>query len=200
MTATHQAFLDFSISLLDQKVMRTDYDCALTCATAVLGVHSTGRWRATDTYSPLLSSLIKVGRFLVVQKATEMVTERYDHSRKMLYIPYVGDSRLRLKIYRVGCPERVAQLMDAFMVRGTNGPMQRMVHLRSRCMQFNKQRTSKGHIRWDGDRVFYKEVGFDMGQLRGMVGDLIQQARQVLTEELLLLPAGGGRDGKTLRR
>ena len=48
--------------------------------------------------------------------------------------------------------------------------MQRMVHLRSRCMQFNKQRTSEGRIQWDGDRVFYKDVGFDMGQLLHSAG------------------------------
>ncbi|KAN0066933.1 Protein of unknown function (DUF3505) domain containing protein [Elaphomyces granulatus] len=93
---------------------------------------------------------------------------------------------------KVGCPEMVARLMDRFMVRGTNGPMQQMVHLRSRCMQFNKQRTSEGRVQWDGDRVLYKDVGFDMDQLRGMVRDQIRQARQILTEELLLLRAGAG--------
>jgi hypothetical protein len=39
--------MDFCISLLDQKVLQTEYDCALTCATAALGVHSDGRWKAT---------------------------------------------------------------------------------------------------------------------------------------------------------
>jgi len=59
-------------------------------------------------------------------------------------------------------------------------------------MQFNKQRTSEGRVQWDGDRVLYKDVGFDMDQLRGMVRDQIRQARQILTEELLLLRAGAG--------
>jgi hypothetical protein len=34
--------------------------------------------RAPDTYSPILSAVIKIARFMVVQKATEMVMERYD--------------------------------------------------------------------------------------------------------------------------
>ncbi|KAN0069260.1 hypothetical protein V8E54_012889 [Elaphomyces granulatus] len=38
-------------------------------------------------------------------------------------------------------------------------------------------------------------VGFDMNELQGMIRGLIQQARRTLTEELLLLPAGGGTDG-----
>jgi len=66
-------------------------------------------------------------------------------------------------------------------------------------MQFNKRRTTEGRVDWVGDRVLYKDVGFDMGQLRGMVRDLIGQARQILIAELLLLPAGEGRDGKTTR-
>jgi hypothetical protein len=36
-----------------------------------------------------------------------------------------------------------------------------------------------------------------MNELQGMIRGLIQQARRTLTEELLLLPAGGGTDGKT---
>ena len=100
---------------------------------------------------------------------------------------------------QIGCPEKVGHLMDSFMVRGTDGPMQRMVHLRSRCMQLNKQRTTEGRVQWIGDRVLYKDVGFDMDQLLAMVRDLIGQTRRILVEELLLLPAGGGRDGKTTR-
>ncbi|KAN0066893.1 Protein of unknown function (DUF3505) domain containing protein, partial [Elaphomyces granulatus] len=189
----HRACMEFCISLLDQKVIQTEYDCALTCATAALGVHSDGRWRATDTYSPLLSALIKIGRFLVVQKATETVAERYDHPRNIPLPVRCPPSRRGQP--EVGCPDVVRELMDRFMVRGTNGPMQRMVHLRSRCMQLNKQRTSEGRVQWDGDRVLYGNVGFDMDQLQGMIRGLIQQARRTLTEELLLLPAGGGTDG-----
>ncbi|KAN0066828.1 hypothetical protein V8E54_015117 [Elaphomyces granulatus] len=182
MTSAHQACVDFCLYLLKQKVLRTDYDCALTCATAALGVHQDGRWRATDTYSPVLSELIKIARFLVVHRATEIVMARNRGGRH-------GSPG------QIGCPEKVGHLMDSFMVRGTDGPMQRMVHLRSRCMQLNKQRTTEGRVQWIGDRVLYKDVGFDMDQLRAMVRDLIGQTRRILVEELLLLPAGGGRDG-----
>lgn len=84
--------------------------------------------------------------------------------------------------------------------------MQRILDMRGRCMQYNKQRTTEGRIDWVGDRVLYKDVGFHMGQLRGMVRDVIRQTRQVLMEKLLLLPqtageaavAGDG-DGKATR-
>jgi hypothetical protein len=33
-------------------------------------VHSDGRWKAPETYSPILSAVVKIARFMVVQKAT----------------------------------------------------------------------------------------------------------------------------------
>jgi hypothetical protein len=46
---------------------------------AVLGAQSDGRWRATDTYSPILSEVVKIARFMVVHKATAMAEERYSY-------------------------------------------------------------------------------------------------------------------------
>jgi len=169
---------------------------------AALGVQSDGRWKATDTYSPVLSEVVKIARFMVVHKATEIATERYDHSRHtFLFILDVARIRLTLEKFksldrrrhdapddRVGCPEMVERLMNRFMIRGTNGPMQRILDMRGRCMQYNKKRTTEGRIDWVGDRVLYKDLGFDMGQLRGMVRDLIRQTRRILIEDLLLLP------------
>jgi hypothetical protein len=80
----------------------------------------------------------------------------------------------------------VKQLMNRYMIRGTNGPMQRILDMRGRCMQYNKQRTTEGRIDWVGDRVLYKDVGFHLEQLRGMVREGKRQARQVLMEELSL--------------
>jgi hypothetical protein len=213
MTPVHLACLEFAISLLNQKVLRTEYDCALTCAMAVLGVQSDGRWKATDTYSPVLSEVVKIARFMVVHKGTDIATERYYHlGYKFGFMLDVGRIRLILEMLKrldrrqqdtpdgqVGCPEMVGRLMDRFMVRGTNGPMQRILHMRGRCMQYNKKRTTEGRIDWAGDRVLYKDIGFEMAQLRGMVRDLIRQTRQILIEDLLLLgqtAAAGDGNGK----
>ncbi|EOD42854.1 putative dna helicase protein [Neofusicoccum parvum UCRNP2] len=48
-----------------------EYDSALVCALAVQGVTPTG-WREPGLYTAILSAIIKVGRFMVVQKALEM--------------------------------------------------------------------------------------------------------------------------------
>jgi hypothetical protein len=83
--------------------------------------------------------------------------------------------------------------MSDFMVRGTNGPMQRILYLRSRCLRLNKQRTAEGVVNWEGDKVRYKEISFDIGQLRSMVRDVVGQTRRILVEELLLLPKTNGK-------
>ena len=63
------ACLDFCIELLNQKSKVNDHDCAFVCALAIMGWHADGRWMSVDSYTPLLSKLIKIARFLVVYKA-----------------------------------------------------------------------------------------------------------------------------------
>lgn len=66
-----KACLDFCIELLNQRITQREYDSALVCALAVQGVTPTG-WREPGLYTTILSAIIKVGRFMVVQKALEM--------------------------------------------------------------------------------------------------------------------------------
>ncbi|GME31054.1 uncharacterized protein LTHEOB_12917 [Neofusicoccum parvum] len=66
-----KACLDFCIELLNQRITRREYDSALVYALAVQGVTPTG-WREPGLYTAILSAIIKVGRFMVVQKALEM--------------------------------------------------------------------------------------------------------------------------------
>ncbi|GME40199.1 uncharacterized protein LTHEOB_12917 [Neofusicoccum parvum] len=66
-----KACLDFCIELLNQRITQREYDSALVCALAVQGVTPTG-WREPGLYTAILSAIIKVGRFIVVQKALEM--------------------------------------------------------------------------------------------------------------------------------
>ncbi|KAF1818785.1 uncharacterized protein K489DRAFT_326901, partial [Dissoconium aciculare CBS 342.82] len=60
LTSIQRACLDFCIELLNQTVSRREYDCALICAAAVLGVNPTQPgWRDPETYPPFLSAIIK---------------------------------------------------------------------------------------------------------------------------------------------
>ncbi|KAL1617118.1 hypothetical protein SLS56_011121 [Neofusicoccum ribis] len=71
LSGIQKACLDFCIELLNQRITQREYDSALVCALAVQGVTPTG-WREPGLYTAILSAIIKVGRFMVVQKALEM--------------------------------------------------------------------------------------------------------------------------------
>ncbi|KAH1479888.1 hypothetical protein KXX06_005291, partial [Aspergillus fumigatus] len=71
MTAIQKACLEFCIELLNQRHRSHEYESALVCAMAVLGQGETS-WRDPESYPPILSRVIKVARFMVVQKALWM--------------------------------------------------------------------------------------------------------------------------------
>jgi hypothetical protein len=70
MTEMQQACLWFCIELLNQMIHNREYDIALVCGLAALGVNPSGRgFRGADTYPSILSAVIKVAHFMVVQQA-----------------------------------------------------------------------------------------------------------------------------------
>ncbi|EAW15378.1 uncharacterized protein NFIA_047030 [Aspergillus fischeri NRRL 181] len=71
MTTIEKACLEFCIELLNQRHRSHEYESALVCAMAVLGQGDTG-WRDPESYPLILSHMIKVARFMVVQKALWM--------------------------------------------------------------------------------------------------------------------------------
>ncbi|KAN0070534.1 hypothetical protein V8E54_011403 [Elaphomyces granulatus] len=120
MTSAHRGCVDFCICLLKQKVIRLCANVRDGGVGGPLGREVEGNGHVL----PLLSALIKIARFLVVHRATEIVMERLKMQRNR--------GRRHSSHGQIGCPEVVRRLMDDFMVRGTDGPMQRMVHLRRR--------------------------------------------------------------------
>ena len=71
MTVIETACLEFCIELLNQRYRTQEYESPLVCAMAVLGRSEKG-WRDADSYPPILSRVIKIARFLLVQKALWM--------------------------------------------------------------------------------------------------------------------------------
>jgi transposase-like protein len=70
-TDIEKACLEFCIKLLNQRHRSHEYESALVCAMAVLGQGETS-WRDPKSYPPILSRVIKIARFMVVQKALWM--------------------------------------------------------------------------------------------------------------------------------
>jgi hypothetical protein len=71
LSSIQKACLEFCIALLSQAITRKEYDSPLVCALAVLGVKENG-WKGAEQYPPVLSAVIKVARFMVVQQALEL--------------------------------------------------------------------------------------------------------------------------------
>ena len=73
LTRLQMACLNFCFMLLNQKMINQEYDCALVCTLAILSVTENG-WKNALLYTPILSGVIKISRFIVVQKSFEVVT------------------------------------------------------------------------------------------------------------------------------
>lgn len=83
-------------------------------------------------------------------------------------------------------PKWVKYLVDLFMVRGTNGPVQWWMDLRTYGRTVFMNTPSEGHIGWkSGDELLYKQVHFTMGDFRGFVHGLVGRMREHLVHELM---------------
>jgi len=123
-----KACLAFCIALLNQSITRKEYDSPLVCALAVLGVKEDG-WKGAEQYPPILSAVIKVARFMVVQQALEL-SEPLDENEDELDdddddSAYESDSSQPRRRRPKGCLQFVQEMMDRFMVRGSLTYMRR---------------------------------------------------------------------------
>ncbi|PWO19973.1 RNA-binding protein (RRM domain), partial [Pyrenophora tritici-repentis] len=159
-----KACLEFCIALLNNRITRREYDSPLVCALAVLGVKEDG-WKGPEQYPPILSAVIKIARFMVVQKGLEMSgpdedsgDETDDDLDDSAYES--GPSQRRRP---KGCLQLVQKMMDRFMVRGSHSPMQWMLDLRTYGLKIHYNTTTRGHVEWtNGDELLYKELHFSM--------------------------------------
>jgi hypothetical protein len=178
-----KACLTFCIALLNQSITRKEYDNPLVCALAMLGVKEDG-WKGPDQYPPVLSAVIKVARFMVVQQALEL-SEPFDDAFDD-DSTYESDNSHQRQRQPKGCLQFVQEMMDRFMVRGSHGPMQWMLDLRTYGLKIHYNTTSRGHVEWTGgDKLLYKGLQFNMAQFRSMVHGLATESRRLMMDELL---------------
>ncbi|KAL4981321.1 hypothetical protein BDW68DRAFT_196769 [Aspergillus falconensis] len=85
MTPLETACLEFCIELLNQKTKVQEYESPLVCAMAVLGRGELG-WRDLDSYPPIISQVLKVACFIVVQKALWLDPQH----QEIIYIPHAA--------------------------------------------------------------------------------------------------------------
>ncbi|KAG9385482.1 RecQ Superfamily II DNA helicase [Pyrenophora tritici-repentis] len=170
-----------------KKLSKIQKACLEFCI-ALLNHRITRRVEGAEQYPPILSAVIKIARFMVVQKGLEMSgpdedsgDETDDDLDDSAYES--GPSQRRRP---KGCLQLVQRMMDRFMVRGSHSPMQWMLDLRTYGLKIHYNTTTRGHVEWtNGDELLYKELHFSMAQFRGMVHGLASESRRLLTEELM---------------
>jgi superfamily II DNA helicase RecQ len=197
LTEIQKRCLDFCIELLNQRVVRREYDSAMVGAMAVLGLREKG-WRTPEDYPPILSSVIKVARFMIIQKAIELagpMPEQAEVVSAMDDADWEGDGAYggsSAPVPAKGCLHWVSKMTDQFMVRGSQGPMQWLLDLRTYGMKIHYNTTRPGHVAWNGfDELLYQGDQFTMRQFRGMVHRVVHEARRILMSDLLYCREGG---------
>ena len=110
------------MELLNQRMTRREYSSALVCAAAVLGVTATG-WKTAATYPPIISRIVKLARFMVIQKALEMCGPDDEDESPYDFHEYESDGTGPPDGGGPGCLSLVSEMMDRFMVRGSQSPM-----------------------------------------------------------------------------
>ncbi|KAL8991046.1 MAG: hypothetical protein Q9169_007961 [Polycauliona sp. 2 TL-2023] len=163
------ACLRFCIALLARKCRGHEYELPILCAMAVLAVKPQG-WRSANEYPPIMSQIIKMARFMVIQMAYQLVDE--DHE-------YAEEEEPDLLAF-------VTQMVDKCMIRGSQGAMQWILDRRAYGMKIHYTSTAPGNIDWVGDQIRYKHIEFSMHQLRSMVHGLVFETYRALEKILYL--------------
>ncbi|EYE95504.1 uncharacterized protein EURHEDRAFT_441436, partial [Aspergillus ruber CBS 135680] len=89
--------------------------------------------------------------------------------------------------------EWLVTMMDTFMVRGTNSPMQWILDLRTYGLKVHYNSTTPGHVGWmNHDQLLYKDLNFTVRDFKAFIHGLVSTTRQLLYEELLLGSKAGG--------
>ena len=171
-----RACLEFCVALLCEKAREHEYEHALVCALAVLAVDREG-WKGYDTYPPILSSVIKVSRFMIIQ-------HRFHESRKE---EDEEDDEQDMEDGKkvLGCIDIVTRMVDQYMLRTSHGPMEWMLDLRTYGMKIMFSSTTPGYIDWHGDQIMFKDIQFTMSQFRGMVHQVVHDMRERMLRKVL---------------
>ena len=208
MNPLEKACMGFCIELLNQRIHNREYDMALVCGMAVLGVAPLqGGFRDPETYPPILSSIIKIAHFMVVQHAEHIarpVEGEGEFSRSGSACDFEDsgyesqegnrtyEQRERRRQDHRSSYDWVCRMMNTFMVRGTGSPAQWLLDLRAYGLKIHYNATAPGHVSWtDGQTLGYKSLAFSMDQFRQTVHELRIAARRALFEDLLFAEEGG---------
>ncbi len=141
-----KALLAFSISLLDQSTSEDEYELPFVGALAVLGLEESG-FRGVDSYPSILSSILKIGWFLVLRLAFEnspTIETSSDNSESDSGTISTMEEHFSDSGDREGLLLRLETMVNRFLIRGSRSPFEWMLDLRSYGVEITRSTTLSG--------------------------------------------------------
>lgn len=164
--------MDFLISLLNDYYTDTEYSSPLISGLAILGLTEQDTWRDAKEYTPILSSIITISRFLVLQKAYN------SHNRLRKIYPKPEDPRA--KSYWELTKEYTQKTLTLAEFNSLPTPFNWISKLRSYGLTIRYNTSEVGSLDWIGDELFYEDISISIEQLREFVQDITTEARNLL--------------------
>jgi hypothetical protein len=181
--------LRFCIDLLDHPLQDNEYESAMISALAVLGMRDDEGWLDAEDYTPKYSAAIKLARLMVVQEAYERKEAAMKALQERVGSPQISQAECRQKTssyYHL-----ISRMVKKFMTMSPGDrdptPMQWIFRARSYGFKIRYTTTAEGCIQWIGDTVLYQQIRFNMAEVRTMVHGLVDEARAVLYQELMMV-------------
>ena len=141
----------------------------MLCVMIVLIIKSQ-KWRISHEYSFIMSHIIKMIRFMIIQT----IFQNCD----VIHV-FVTKERSNMMKY-------VRRLIDQCIIRDNRDAMQWIFDRRAYDMKIHYINTSTNNVNWMKDRIRYKQMKLNMNQLRKMIHNLIDKTYRILKTMLHL--------------
>jgi hypothetical protein len=175
--------LKLCVALLNHELGDDEYESVIISGMAVLGFRDDGGWLNAEDYTTKYSGVIKIARMLVLYQSYIERENGYQMNRRnMDDIQAREHTEPMFDIVR----RKVRKFMTLVSDKGRPTPMDWMYECRTYGMKIRYNTTAEGSMEWEGNRVLYQQIRFNMEQLRGMVQGLVEEARRDLMGLLML--------------
>lgn len=175
--------LGLCMALLNHELGDDEYESVVISGLAVLGFRDDGGWLNAEDYTTKYSGIIKIARLLVIYRSYVEREDGYQMNRKeMDDVQARAHTEPMFDIVR----RRVRKFMTLVSEKGRPTPMDWIYECRTYGMKIRYNTTAEGVLEWEGSRVLYQQIRFNMEQLRGMVHGLVEESRRDLMELLML--------------
>jgi Orsellinic acid/F9775 biosynthesis cluster protein D len=175
--------LQLVMTLLDHQFGDDEYASVVISGLAVLGIREDGGWLNAEDYTTKYSGIIKIARMLVLYRS---YVEREDAVAARQRTMTEAKARARTEPIFDIVQRRVRRYMTLVSEWSKPSPMDWIYECRTYGMKIRYNTTAEGAMEWEGSKVMYQKIRFDMKQLQGMVAGLVEEARRALMELLMI--------------